>query len=85
MACEAEGLKIGGCDLDAKLLGKFADKSALRHLIHFDLTAGKLPQPRERAPGRALAEEDASRFVEKHAGDDEGQRRLLVTLIGHER
>ena len=81
MAGEGERRKIGGRDVDAKLLGKLADKRMLGRLALLDLAAGEFPQPGERTPRRALGDQDPALTVEKNAGRN--KKELMCRAGGH--
>ena len=81
MAGESERREVGGRDVDAKLLGKLADKRMLGRLALLDLAAGKFPEPCERSPRRALGDQDPAFTVEKNAGRN--KKELMCRAAGH--
>ena len=71
VAREGERSKIGGRDLDAKLLAKLAHERMLWRFSKLDLAARKLPKPGKRSALGALGDQDPAVAVEQHAGRDQ--------------
>ena len=72
---EGERRQAARRDVDAELLGQFADQRRLGSLAGVDLAAGKLPQPGHRLALRAAGEQDPAVGVDQHHRRDENERR----------
>ena len=58
VAREGERREVGGRDVDAELLGKFADERMFRRFLRLDLASGEFPKPGKRSALRPLGDQD---------------------------
>ena len=61
-------------NLNAELLGQFADQALLWGFSGINLTAGEFPEPRQRFTVRPLSDENPPIGIDQGGGGDQNQR-----------
>ena len=78
---EGEGCQAARRDVDAELLGEFADQRGLGGLAGIEFAAGEFPQAGHRLALRALGQQDAAVGVDQHHRRDEDERRAARPVV----
>jgi len=81
VARKGERSETGFLDRNAQLLLELANERLFRPFARFHLAAGKLPEPRHRAPNRAFRKQNASVGVDEGAGGNQNKLHAIEPSI----